>query len=41
MLFGIIALLLFIYFIVQFVMTRYNISRPQLPFESVNPLFVL
>jgi hypothetical protein len=41
MLFGIIALLLFIYFIVQFVMTRYNIARPQLPFESVNPLFVL
>lgn len=40
LLFGIIALLLFIYFIVQFVLARYNISRPQLPFESVNPLFV-
>jgi hypothetical protein len=39
--FGIIALLLFIYFIIQFALARYNISRPQLPFESVNPLFVL
>jgi len=38
--FGIIALLLFIYFIVQFVLARFNISRPQLPFESINPLFV-
>jgi hypothetical protein len=41
LLFGIIALLLFIYFIVQYVLARYNISRPQLPFEIVNPLFVL
>jgi len=40
LLFGIVALLLFIYFIVQFVLASYNISRPQLPFESVNPLFV-
>lgn len=41
LLFGIIALLFFIYFIVQYVLARYNISRQQLPFESVNPLFVL
>lgn len=41
LMFGIIAVLLFIYFIVQYVLIRYNISRPQLPFESVNPLFVL
>jgi hypothetical protein len=38
--FGIIALLLFIYFIIQYVLARFNISRPQLPFESINPLFV-
>lgn len=41
LLFGTIALLLFIYFIVQFMLARFNISRPQLPFESINPLFVL
>jgi hypothetical protein len=39
--FGIIALILFIYFIIQYGLARYNISRPQLPFESINPLFVL
>jgi uncharacterized integral membrane protein len=39
--FGIIALLLFIYFIIQFMLARFNISRPQLPFSSINPLFVL
>lgn len=39
--FGIIALILFIYFIIQFALARFNISRPQLPFESINPLFVL
>jgi hypothetical protein len=39
--FGIVALLLFIYFIIQYVLVRYNISRPQLPFQSINPLFVL
>ena len=38
--FGIIALLLFIYFIIQFVLAHFNISRPQLPFQSINPLFV-
>ena len=38
--FGIIALVLFIYFIIQFVLAHFNISRPQLPFESINPLFV-
>jgi len=41
LLFGVIALLFFIYFIVQFILARYNFSRPKLPFESVNPLFVL
>jgi hypothetical protein len=41
LLFGTIALLLFIYFIVQYALARFNISRPQLPFESINPLFVL
>jgi hypothetical protein len=39
--FGIIALVLFIYFIIQYTLARYNISRPQLPFENINPLFVL
>jgi hypothetical protein len=39
--FGIIALILFIYFIIQYALARFNISRPQLPFESINPLFVL
>jgi hypothetical protein len=39
--FGIIALVLFIYFIIQYALARYNISRPQLPFENINPLFVL
>jgi len=38
--FGVIAMLIFIYFIVQFFLARFNVSRPQLPFESVNPLFV-
>ena len=38
--FGIVAMLIFIYFIIQFVLSRFNISRPQLPFESINPLFV-
>lgn len=38
--FGIFALLLFIYFIIQYVLARFHISRPQLPFESINPLFV-
>jgi hypothetical protein len=38
--FGIIAMLFFIYFIIQFVLAHFNISRPQLPFESINPLFV-
>ncbi len=41
LMFGIIALLFFIYFIVQYILVRYNMSRPQLPFESVNPLFVI
>jgi hypothetical protein len=38
--FGIISILLFIYFIIQFVLAHFNVSRPQLPFESINPLFV-
>jgi len=38
--FGIISMLLFIYFIIQFVLAHFNVSRPQLPFESINPLFV-
>jgi len=38
--FGIFSMLLFIYFIIQFVLAHFNISRPQLPFESINPLFV-
>ena len=38
--FGIIALVLFIYFIIQYALTRFHIYRPQLPFESLNPLFV-
>jgi hypothetical protein len=38
--FGILSMLLFIYFIVQFVLAHFNVSRPQLPFESINPLFV-
>ena len=38
--FGVIVVLIFIYFIIQFVLSRLHISRPQLPFESINPLFV-
>jgi hypothetical protein len=38
--FGIFSMLLFIYFIIQFVLAHFNISRPQLPFENINPLFV-
>ena len=38
--FGILSMLLFIYFIVQFVLAHFNVSRPQLPFENINPLFV-
>jgi len=38
--FGVIAMLIFIYFIIQFFLARFNVSRPQLPFETINPLFV-
>jgi hypothetical protein len=38
--FGIFTMLLFIYFIIQFVLAHFNVSRPQLPFESINPIFV-
>jgi hypothetical protein len=38
--FGVIAMLIFIYFIIQFILARFNVSRPQLPFETMNPLFV-
>ena len=38
--FGVIAMLIFIYFIIQFILARFNVSRPQLPFETINPLFV-
>jgi hypothetical protein len=38
--FGVIAMLMFIYFIIQFFLARFNVSRPQLPFETMNPLFV-
>ena len=38
--FGVIAMLMFIYFIIQFFLARFNVSRPQLPFETINPLFV-
>ena len=38
--FGVIAMLIFIYFIIQFFLARFNVSRPQLPFETMNPLFV-
>jgi hypothetical protein len=38
--FGVIAMLIFVYFIVQFGLAYLNVSRPQLPFESINPLFV-
>ena len=38
--YGVIAILIFIYFIIQFFLARFNVSRPQLPFETINPLFV-
>ena len=38
--YGVIAILIFIYFIIQFFLARFNVSRPQLPFETMNPLFV-
>lgn len=40
LLFGIIALLFFIYFIIQFVLAHFNVARPHLPFETMNPLFL-
>ena len=38
--FGVVAMLIFIYFIIQFGLAYLNVSIPQLPFESINPLFV-
>ena len=38
--FGVVAMLIFIYFIIQFGLAYLNVSLPQLPFESINPLFV-
>ena len=38
--FGVVAMLFFIYFSVQFGLTYFNVSIPQLPFASINPFFV-
>ena len=38
--YGVVAMLFFIYFSVQFGLTYFNVSIPQLPFASINPFFV-
>jgi len=39
LIFGLITVFIFIYFIIQYIMVYFNVSRPSLPFNDVNPLF--
>jgi hypothetical protein len=35
---GVLMMIVFIYFVVQYILSYFNISRPELPFDSINPL---
>ena len=35
---GVLMLIIFIYFVVQYILSYFNISRPDLPFDNINPL---
>ena len=35
---GVLMLIVFIYFVVQYILSYFNISRPDLPFDNINPL---
>ena len=35
---GVLVMIIFIYFIVQYIMAYFNISKPDLPFDEINPL---
>jgi preprotein translocase subunit SecG len=35
---GVLIMIVFIYFVVQYILSYFNISRPDLPFDNINPL---
>jgi hypothetical protein len=35
---GVLIMIVFIYFVVQYILSYFKISRPELPFDSINPL---
>jgi len=35
---GSLVMLVFLYFIIQYILAYFRVSRPDLPFDSVNPL---
>ena len=35
---GVLMLIVFIYFVIQYILSYFNISRPDLPFDTINPL---
>jgi hypothetical protein len=38
LLIGVLIMIVFIYFVVQYILSYFKISRPELPFDSINPL---
>jgi preprotein translocase subunit SecG len=38
LLIGVLIMIVFIYFVVQYILSYFKISRPDLPFDSINPL---
>ena len=38
LLIGVLIMIVFIYFVVQYILSYFNISRPDLPFDNINPL---
>ena len=36
---GTLIAIVFVYFIIQYILSYFKISRPSLPFNDVNPLF--
>jgi preprotein translocase subunit SecG len=38
LLIGVLMMIVFIYFVVQYILSYFKISRPELPFDSINPL---
>ena len=39
LLIGVLIMIVFIYFVVQYILSYFKISRPDLPFGEINPLF--